>query len=69
MDNLPKRQFQFEYEPNIDDVIKALQDAKKLGYTYFKPYMLDVGEIDLNVLRIILKQNYDTKRKSKGISF
>jgi hypothetical protein len=55
MNNLPKRQFQFEYEPNIDDVIKALQDAKKLGYTYFKPYILDVSEIDLNVLRIILK--------------
>ena len=59
MDNLPKRAFQFEEFPEIDDVIKALNQAKQLGYNKFKPYIIE-GDykhetMDLEkLLRIVL---------------
>ena len=59
MKQLPKRAFQFEEFPEIDDVIKALNQAKQLGYSKFKPYIIKgdykLETMDLqNLLRINL---------------
>tara|TARA_R110000796_G_scaffold152828_1_gene269218 strand:- start:128 stop:310 length:183 start_codon:yes stop_codon:yes gene_type:complete len=41
MDKLIPRIFQFEEVPEIDDVIKALKQAKEMGYVSFKPYIME----------------------------
>lgn len=41
MTELPKRAFQFEENPKIEDIIKTLKDAESLGYTRVKPFMID----------------------------
>ena len=59
MDKLIKRIFQFEEVPEIDNVIKVLNQAKKLGYNKFKPYIIEgdykYDTMDLEkLLRIVL---------------
>lgn len=59
MKELPKKAFQFEENPKIKDIIKALEQAKVLGYTRVKPFMIEGdykhGTMDLEkLLRIYL---------------
>jgi len=41
MAELPKRAFQFKESPKIEDIIKTLKEAKSLGYTKVKPFMVE----------------------------
>ena len=46
MKELPKKAFQFEETPRIEDIIKALKEAESLGYTRVKPCMIEGDYID-----------------------
>ncbi len=41
MKELTKKAFQFEENPKIKDMIKALKQAESLGYTNVEPLIID----------------------------